>query len=54
MLTKLALLFLAGMGLLAIISGRPRQGDRARRRPLSWLRRRRGSDDDPPPGRGRG
>jgi hypothetical protein len=47
MLSKLALLFLAGMVLLAIVSGRPKPGDlgwRDRFR-LSRLRRRPGDDD---------
>lgn len=54
MLTKLALLFLAFMGLLVIISGRPKPGDggwRNRFR-LSSLKRpsRRDPPEDPPRG----
>lgn len=54
MLAKLATLFLAGMVLLALVSGRPKPGDRGWRDRFRLSRlRRRGADDDDPGGRPR-
>jgi hypothetical protein len=46
MLSKIALLFLAGMGLMAIVFGRPKPGDRGWMRRLRLLRRR--GPEEPP------
>ena len=46
MLAKLAMLFLAGMVLLAIISGRPRPGDRGWRDRFRLSRLRRGGETE--------
>lgn len=50
MLTKLALLFLAGMGLMVIVFGRPRPGDIGWRRRFRLFRRR-GPEEPPDPPR---